>query len=97
MQSSSCFKKKPKKIRPDSYENSCEPNQFWLNESSIKDVGNEAHSGTHASVLNAETEYGIGVSTNIRNVILDKVEKQLSTANTKIKELEKATTNEKTN
>jgi hypothetical protein len=77
IQSSSCFKKEPKKIRPDSYENSCEPNQFWLNESSIKEVGNEAHSGTHASVLNAETEYGIGVSTNIRNVIIDKVEKQL--------------------
>ena len=74
---SSCFKKKQKNIRPDSYENTCEPNQFWLNESSIKDVGNEAHSGTHASVLNAETEYGIGVSTNIRNVIREKVQKQL--------------------
>jgi hypothetical protein len=74
---SACFKKKPKALRPDAYETSCEPNEFWINTNTIQDIGNEAHSGTHASVISHEVEYGLGLSTNIRKVIREKVGKNM--------------------
>jgi hypothetical protein len=70
---SACFKKKnPKEsAQKTTFTNTCEPNQIWLNEYTIREVGTEAHSGIRASVMTDKDEFGLGVVIPI-NKVLDK-------------------------
>jgi hypothetical protein len=57
----SCFKKKEVNVEENKFINTCEPNQFWMNDNLIKQVGNEAHSGTYACVVTNLDEYALGL------------------------------------
>ena len=56
-----CFKKKAVVAESKKYSNTCEPNQFWLNDNLIKEIGNQAHTGSYACVMSTKNEFGLGL------------------------------------